>query len=109
MLRLATLTTMGCIAAGVAGSRAQAAFLAGFRAAEIAMAVCGALGAVVALLVRQVVVVALAALPPVEGPCHTAVCQPGLVDATTEAARRSSSGAVSANTCYARRLVAMPA
>lgn len=112
MLRLATLTTLttiASIAASAAGSQAQAAFLAGFRAAGIAMAVYGALGAaVVTLLVRQTVVVALAALPPVTGTCYAA-WQPGLVDATTQMAWRSSSGAVSTHACYARRLVAMPA
>src|SRR5262245_40490854 len=65
-------------------------------AAGIAMAVCGALGAaVVALLVRQPVLAPPAELPLVSDTCHTAACQPGLVDATTEAAWRSSSSAVS--------------
>lgn len=98
-LGLATLTTIASIAASIAGSGAQARFLAGFRAAGIAMAVCGALdAAVVALLVRQPVVAAPTALPLVAGTCHTAACQPGPVDATTEVVWKSSSGAVSVKT-----------
>ena len=88
-LGLATLTTIASVAASVAGSGAQAAFLVGFRAAVVAMAACGALGAAV---------VAPAELPPVAGTCYAAACQSGLVDATTEAAWNSSSGAVSADT-----------